>query len=393
MKNYIKKIFRTYCPNVAVLRKALNKMKLKDIDKYTMASEDVAAGERSEKEQMLIVEKYAKKWPSYTAELKRKYTEYVSRCAALQDRQDDAMLLSKVLFACFAYGFMPDEFFVYELEHKTAQERKTYISDRERFRYVYSLNDIIDIGILFDKYKAYSKFKKYYKRDAVGIERETDYPKFAEFANKHSVFVQKNVGLSRGNSVKLVDSESCGKSLRQLFEEMLAEGKYIVEERVMQSAPLSGLNPSSVNTIRCMTFQTSKGIVIGPCFLKVGQGGSFVDNGGKGGILIGIDSQTGVLVTSGYDEFLNEYAEHPDTKVKFMGYRLPDWEQMKALAIEVSAQIPSVKYIGWDFAHTDFGWVIIEGNGGGQFIGPQIVWKQGIKEEIETLMRDIDMIC
>ena len=52
----------------------------------------------------------------------------------------------------------------------------------------------------------------------------------------------------------------------------------------------------------------------------------------------------------------------------------------------MSITMPTVEYIGWDLAHTDNGWVVIEGNGGGQFIGPQIVWKRGFKNEIEKLI-------
>ena len=54
--------------------------------------------------------------------------------------------------------------------------------------------------------------------------------------------------------------------------------------------------------------------------------------------------------------------------------------------------MPSVKYIGWDFAHTDDGWVIIEGNGRSQMIGPQTVFKRGIKAEVKGFMQDMDLI-
>ena len=120
--------------------------------------------------------------------------------------------------------------------------------------------------------------------------------------------------------------------------------------------------------------------------MKIGQGGSFVDNGGRGGILVGIDNQIGVLNTVGYDEFLTQYSAHPDTGVQFIGYQLPEWEKLLSLAVELSAQTPTVKYIGWDLAHTDQGWIVIEGNGSSQLIGPQIVWKKGIREEIRQVI-------
>ena len=386
MKKVVKKLVRSYCPNIPLLKKKLNVEKLKDINKYTMQEDDVFAGEKSSEKQVELVKVYSEKWQGYAKSLNQKLDEYLDRCEEVKSRNDLESLRNQVLFACFAYGFMPDEFFAYELEKKTAEERREYISDRDRYNIVYKMNDIIDVDIFFDKYKTYSKFSKYYRRDAISIEKKSDYDSFVAFVKKHPIFVKKNVALSKGDSVELVNMEICEESTRQIFDEMLSAGKYMVEERVVQSAAMSKLNPSSVNTIRCMTFRIKNGVEVGPCFLKVGRGDSFVDNGGKGGILIGIDRETGVLNTVGYDEFLNTYVNHPDTKLEFIGYQLPEWEQMKELAVKMSMTMPTVGYIGWDLAHTDNGWVVIEGNGGGQFIGPQIVWKRGFKNEIEKLI-------
>ena len=387
MKKTIKKAIRKFCPNVPVIRRKLNQMKLKDINKYLMTDEDVLFGEKSVENQIEIVKIYSEKWSQYTKMLNNKFDEYVLRCCEIRERTDLDILRYKTLFACFAYGFLPDEFFAYELENKSTVERKKYISDRDCSNYAYKLNDIIDVDIFFDKFKTYQRYKKYYMREAICVEKEADYSAFCEFLKCYPVFVMKNVTLSKGDSVELVNFKECGKSVRQLFDEMLSLGKYIVEEPVIQSAIMQQLNPTSVNTIRCMTFITNKGIEIGPCFLKVGQGGSFVDNGGKGGILIGIDNATGILNTIGYDEFLNGYIKHPDTETSFLGYQLPEWEKMCSLVKEMAEQTPTVRYVGWDMAHTDKGWVVIEGNGSGQMIGPQIIWKRGFKEEINAIIR------
>ena len=59
---------------------------------------------------------------------------------------------------------------------------------------------------------------------------------------------------------------------------------------------------------------------------------------------------------------------------------------------KLSAMTPSVKFVGWDFAHTDKGWVIIEGNGMSQLIGPQIVWERGVKSEMEQALSDMELL-
>ena len=46
-------------------------------------------------------------------------------------------------------------------------------------------------------------------------------------------------------------------------------------------------------------------------------------------------------------------------------------------------------------AYTDTGWIVIEGNGMSQMIGPQIVWRNrgGVfKEEMEAYMRNMELV-
>ena len=138
-----------------------------------------------------------------------------------------------------------------------------------------------------------------------------------------------------------------------------------------------------MNTIRCITFKTNNGVETPYAFMRVGREGSFVDNGGAGGILIGIDVKTGILDTDGYDEYDNKYSSHPDTKVDFKGSQIPAWEELVYLCKEAASKVKDISYLSWDLAYTEKGWIVIEVNEVGQFIGPQIVMKRGIKKELE----------
>lgn len=388
MNKLIKKGLRKYCPAIPGLRKALMKQKIKQIEQYKLESVEQLPDDPDINQKSEFVSEFSKCKKLYAEQIQKKLDDYLSVLKA--DKEGDTLeSKTDILFCCFAYGFMPDEYFVYELRNKTGKERKSYISDRDRYLLVYRMNDIIDMDIYLDKFRTYKYFKQYYKRDAVGISKKSDKTKFLDFIKNHPVFVQKNVSLSRGKSVSLVDINKVQCEPEEYFRKLISEGEFILEERVVQSEVMSKLNPSSVNTVRCITFNTPDGIKIGPCFLKVGQGNSFIDNGGAGGILVGIDNKTGVLSTDGYDEFLNQYKIHPDTKTTFQGYQLPEWNSLIALAKEISQITPSVRYIGWDFSHTEEGWLIIEGNASGQMIGPQIVWKKGMKEEICKLLEGV----
>ena len=339
-----------------------------------------------------IVRTYLTEHPRlFTGE--RATVERILREAPIAEgRTDLDALRTELLFGRIAYGFHPEEYLTYELEGKTPQERQAFIPARECLRDAYRMNDMTDMDVFNNKGMTYRRFGRYYRREAVYLSGEMDLATFLTFTKAHPVFVKKMVKEAMGRSVELVDLNETGQAPEDYFRSLLRDGPHILEERVVQSETLARLNPSSVNTIRSITFLTRHGIEDPYYFMKIGRAGSFVDNGGAGGILVGIDRETGRLCTDGYDEFNRRYETHPDSGVTFRGYQLPDWDAMKTLCREMSAQIPSVKLIGWDMAHTDGGWVVIEGNGKTQFIGPQTVFKRGIRTDVEGFLADMDLI-
>lgn len=161
-------------------------------------------------------------------------------------------------------------------------------------------------------------------------------------------------------------------------------GKFLLEECVMQHSEMAKFNKSSVNTIRCITMNISKKIEIPWCFMRTGRNGSFVDNGGAGGLIIGVDARTGLVNSPGYDEYGEVFAYHPETKVRFVGTQIPAWDEMLKICKQAASEVNDMGYLSWDMAYTDNGWVVIEVNEIGQLIGPQLTMKRGIKKEIET---------
>ena len=379
-------VFRKYCPKWSILRNSLNNIKLSSIRRKEITVEDIKNGEKHPENRKDIVNKYIRSrrkellhiWDVYNAYVK-KYT--ISCC----ERNNDELKYN-ILFYYLAYGFMPDEYFLFNLTRKTVEDAKSYLSDRDKELIAFSLNDIIDIGVFNDKFETYKVFWKYYKREAICLTRKKDLESYLSFVNRHPVFVCKQTRLSKGNSVELVNIENTVDAYA-VFEEKIRTGQYIVEEVIQQSEKMKIMSLKSVNTVRIMTFNVGGNIKIGPCFFKAGRGTSFVDNGGAGGILVGINNQSGILETNGFDEGMRTYETHPDTGVTFRGFMLPEWKDVINLARKLSALVPSIKYIGWDFAHTDQGWIVVEGNGSGQFIVPQIVWQRGFREDIERLVQ------
>lgn len=383
----LKTLIRSYCPNIPFLRRSMSAAKVRSLKAIQLPEEQISKAENSEAEKARVVASLKERWSAQYDKVVGMAQEHYSKA----DRILDDGELQDILFCFFAYGFNPDEYLSYGLKAANLEKRLSYISSRDTNIIVYSLNDIVDIDLFYDKWKTYERFAEYYQRSAMLIDKESDYAAFARFIQAHPKFVKKAVRLSKGQSVALVDVTGVDDP-SALFAELLEGGRTILEEPIVQSDLMSKLNETSVNTIRCITLKANEGAEVLYTFLKVGRKGSFVDNGGAGGLLVGIDKETGMLITDARDEFANAYPSHPDHGYDFKGLKLPEWDSLIELTKSISADISGISYIGWDFAHTEHGWIVVEGNGGSQLIGPQIVFQEGIKQHFLDIAESAEAV-
>ena len=82
--------------------------------------------------------------------------------------------------------------------------------------------------------------------------------------------------------------------------------------------------------------------------MRIGQGGSVVDNAHAGGMLIGI-SYDGVLKKTAFTEFRVRFDKHPDTGVIFENYRISGFKKVLAATQTMHARTPQIGVIIWDF--------------------------------------------
>ena len=165
------------------------------------------------------------------------------------------------------------------------------------------------------------------------------------------------------------------------------DGMWMFEEIIEQDPLMASWHPSSVNTIRIPSIMTKTGpVVILPLF-RTGINGNLVDNcHNNGGLMSVPDEKTGIIVSDGYDIFTNAIKAHPNSGIIFKGYQIPKWQELLDTAAEVHRSLPSKhKYVGFDFALTADGWVLVEGNWGN--FPHQVCVERGIRKEFEKLMR------
>lgn len=176
----------------------------------------------------------------------------------------------------------------------------------------------------------------------------------------------------KGETQSLADFvENLPKDARSIISGNESYG-WIIQVKVEQHPELAGLNPSSLNTIRLMTFVEhshsddpgSNHVLLDFAGLRLGRAGSSSDNLGNGGFMIEVDLETGCLKRGRYapEHSMETLEEHPDSHLRFVGFKIPYWEESVALCFRIAMAFPSVKSIGWDVAITEDGPLIIEGN-------------------------------
>jgi hypothetical protein len=178
-----------------------------------------------------------------------------------------------------------------------------------------------------------------------------------------SIFVKPISGIGGENCFRL-DYLAQSKSQLSRLENVLANKNFIVQEALEQHEAFAQLHPASLNTIRIETYIGDYGPTVLNAFLRVGQGGSAVDNGSSGGCFVGVELSTGKLNKYAFQLFDyggEVYEEHPDTGVRFEGYELPFFDEAKSLVIDASTKLGD-RLVGWDVGVTPTGPVLIEGN-------------------------------
>lgn len=168
---------------------------------------------------------------------------------------------------------------------------------------------------------------------------------------------------------------------------------YVIQEALVQHPDIARIHPHSVNTMRVWMYQPRPGdwrMCAGN--LRIGVGGSVVDNTSAGGIGAVIDLETGRLgpaVLRGLAPekgvLLQEYPVHPTTGEAIEGVVLPMWDQVHELCRRTCALFPFFGLMGLDVASgTEHPWIIeVEADPHAMI---QVYTGQGIRPIMDELM-------
>lgn len=337
--------------------------------------------------------------------------------------------------ALMRHGLYYQEYILYGLYGKSDEYKSSFISEIGRYALYRRFNTARAEKKYESKYSVYLRYHDFYLRKAIIIRNPHDLMKIDELimTNKATAMILKpDTGSCGEGVVKISSKEPTPKATDNKSSSLIDEISdiitkqtarphlpYICEEYIKQSADMASFNSDSVNTVRLLCVTTDKPCVyddddsgvnggvanyrdgycdiryyrVGNCavispFMRMGRMGKVTDNAGAGGIIVPIimHKDEWRLSPVGRDESGKYYRAHPDSRLSFDGFPIPQTDELISTACEIMKRDTDIRMLSLDLAHTDEGWVLVEINAKGQFIGQQMCDLVGKKRLAESLL-------
>lgn len=280
------------------------------------------------------------------------------------------------------------EYMIFGFYNLSTGEQKKYLTDVEATRLMRPYNNDSE-PYLKSKATFLKNFTRFIHRGWLYVPKAS-YEEFCDFLHKYRTIALKPQYSSWGiGFFKLTEEEFASKEDPKEFYQKLCEGRYLAEEFVQSCKELAAFHPSSLNTLRVITFRNGDRFEVFGGGLRVGNNGLCVDNAHGGGIFCEIDPESGKIITDGLDEYSNSYVTHPMTGVPFKGMQIPRWKEVVELCKEASKELPCLRVVGWDVAILEDGTLeLIEGNHSPGMNIVQAPAKHGDYERFSSLLLD-----
>jgi len=166
-------------------------------------------------------------------------------------------------------------------------------------------------------------------------------------AYKDECLIKPSIDSGEGRLIKFFTPETINKAdIEKTFKDMGAN--FIVQAAVKQHETLSKLNPSSLNTIRVVSFFFENEVHVLSCILRVGAPNAKVDNVGAGGYACPIQND-GQLNARAVNRKA-EWVEVNSTGIRFADVKVPEFGKVIDTVKFAHKRLAHFKLIGWDMS-------------------------------------------
>ncbi len=191
-------------------------------------------------------------------------------------------------------------------------------------------------------------------------------PRIAAGGRGAQVYEWKGDGrfeLHRGKATDAIETFTSDELIAR-WKEASKAVPLMIQERMFSHPVLRDLTGDALCTLRvlsCLDEDHVPEIIWGT--FRMGRGTAIVDNFHAGGVGAAVNMMTGELSRATLlDPRAPWFEEHPDTHVRIVGRKLPDFLEAISIVEKAHHAFPEYYIIGWDVGFSSRGPVLIEGN-------------------------------
>ena len=152
-----------------------------------------------------------------------------------------------------------------------------------------------------------------------------------------------------------------GRTVEEMFDHY--EKDFLIQEVVHQHERMKMLNPTSVNTMRILTYRSGMEVLLVYAVVRIGRKGEVIDNQSAGGISAKIN-EDGTIGKYAFGVAGEDRLERTDSGVLLEGYQVPSFDKAIETVKRLHYSLPLFDLVGWDIAIDEGGEpVLIEWNG------------------------------
>lgn len=195
---------------------------------------------------------------------------------------------------------------------------------------------------------------------------------------------------SKGTGVQLISvkngiTDKNGKNIEKIFKEY--KKNFLMQNRILQHKDMAALNPTSLNTLRILTYRSGMEILLIYSVVRIGRLNQVIDNQSAGGLSTTIDSE-GKLGKYSFGKVGSDNIEKTDTGITLEGYQIPSYSRAIEFVKRLHYKLPFHHIIGWDVAIEENGDpILVEFNTKPGL--SQSAFGSGMGEHTERIIREL----
>jgi hypothetical protein len=277
----------------------------------------------------------------------------------------------EVLKAKANCGASYEDYYAFRLYERTPEEQRKFVtlSTFEKMRIKY--NSVDESRENFDdKAKFNQNFAHLIERKWF-VNRDLTFEQFLEKIEGLDKVIIKPLAATQGIGIEVLKCNLSDEDNKAAYDHIMGLDLSIVEEYIIQHPEMSKYCPTTVNTVRVMTLNDNGKCRLLYSVFRMGKEG-VVDNFHAGGVAAGVNVQTGVVETNAVNLNGDIFTHSPATNEPIKGFKIPHWDKIADICEKASLAFETTRLVGWDFAVTEKGAELVEGNPGGSYVVAQL---------------------